>query len=87
MSDTGRQSTLNKAQATLQPESQKSTTEQFRDKAKDIYESTAAKVQPESEKSTFQKGADTVSGDTGKDTGPLADRAKQALHVDRDRGQ
>ncbi|KIM69763.1 hypothetical protein SCLCIDRAFT_725397 [Scleroderma citrinum Foug A] len=79
MTDTGRQSAYDKAQAALKPDSQKSSTEQMKDRAKELYESAAAKMQPESEKSNFQKTVDASSGNTSERMEPFSDQKKNAL--------
>ncbi|THH12464.1 hypothetical protein EW146_g7675 [Bondarzewia mesenterica] len=47
MSDTGRQSFTDKAESTVKPDSQKSTTEQAGDKMKGASDSISSTVQPE----------------------------------------
>ncbi|KAM5543254.1 hypothetical protein V8D89_003128 [Ganoderma adspersum] len=79
MSDTGRQSFTDKAQSSMKPASQKSTTEQAGDKATGMFDSAASTLQPQSEKSTTQKAGDTVSGNSNKDTKSMTDQAKEAI--------
>ncbi|KAI1795740.1 heat shock protein 9/12-domain-containing protein [Ganoderma leucocontextum] len=83
MSDTGRQSFTDKAQSSMKPDSQKSTTEQVADKAKGAYDSVASTAQPQSEKSTGQKAGDTVSGNSNKDSQSMTDKAKNAMSMNQ----
>ncbi|GAA5896470.1 hypothetical protein JCM6882_001022 [Rhodosporidiobolus microsporus] len=90
MTDTGRESISSKVERTVEPEGQKTTTEQIKDTAKEAYDKAASAVQPESEKSTTQKVTDTLSGGEGTQSGgksgdPLVDKAKDTLGVGGDK--
>ncbi|KAK7054732.1 lipid-binding protein hsp12 [Paramarasmius palmivorus] len=79
MSDTGRQSFTDKAEAALKPDSQKSTTEHFGDKLKGHGDSAASTLQPQSEKSTGQKVGDSLSGNSNNNDQSLLDKTKNAI--------
>ncbi|EEB94843.1 hypothetical protein MPER_06280 [Moniliophthora perniciosa FA553] len=72
MSDTGRQSFTDKAEAALKPDSQKSTTEHFGDKLK-------GNTDFGSEKSTGQKVGDTFSSNSNNNDESMLDKAKNAV--------
>ncbi|PCH43393.1 hypothetical protein WOLCODRAFT_121871 [Wolfiporia cocos MD-104 SS10] len=79
MSDTGRQSLSDKAEAKLKPDSEKSTTEHFGDMLKGKSDSAASTAQPQSEKSYSQKIGDTFSGNSNNDQPSLTQKAKNAM--------
>ncbi|KAL0568538.1 lipid-binding protein hsp12 [Marasmius crinis-equi] len=79
MSDTGRQSFTDKAEAALKPDSEKSTTEHFGDKLKGNADSLGSSAQPQSEKSAGQKVGDTLSGNSNQNDQSMLDKTKDAL--------
>jgi len=79
MSDTGRQSFTDKAEASPKPDSQKTLGEQAGDYVKGTSDSIASTVQPQGEKSTSQKVGDSVSGNSNENSGSLLDKAKDTL--------
>ncbi|KAL0065538.1 lipid-binding protein hsp12 [Marasmius tenuissimus] len=79
MSDHGRQSFTDKAEAAIKPDSQKSTTEHFGDKLKGHGDSAASTLQPQSEKSTGQKVSDSLSGNSNENDKSMLDKAKDAV--------
>ncbi|EPQ57223.1 hypothetical protein GLOTRDRAFT_58429 [Gloeophyllum trabeum ATCC 11539] len=79
MSDTGRQSFTDKAEASLKPDSEKSFTEHVGDKFKGKADSAASSAQPQSEKSYTQKAGDTLSGNSNNDSESIMDKTKNAL--------
>ncbi|KAJ7120505.1 heat shock protein 9/12-domain-containing protein [Mycena crocata] len=83
MSDTGRQSMTDKAGAAIKPDSQKSTTEHFGDKAKGTGDSVASTLQPNSEKSTGQKAGDTFSSNSNENDESLLSKAKNAVGMEK----
>ncbi|KAI5892543.1 uncharacterized protein SCHCODRAFT_01171639 [Schizophyllum commune H4-8] len=66
MTDAGRQSFTDKAEAALKPDSQKSTTEQAGDAIKGKTDSAASTLEPNHEKSTSQKATDSLSGNSNE---------------------
>ncbi|KAF9241601.1 heat shock protein 9/12-domain-containing protein [Melanogaster broomeanus] len=81
MSDTGRQSTTDKAAASVKPDSQKSATEQLRDTVRGGTDSAASTLQPEGKKSDTQKASDVVSGNADDNNESLLDKAKDAVGI------
>ncbi|TFK54469.1 hypothetical protein OE88DRAFT_1655144 [Heliocybe sulcata] len=79
MSDTGRQSLGDKAEAALKPDSQKSFTEHAGDKITGKADSAASTAQPQSEKSYTQRAGDTLSGNSNNNDASLMDKAKNAV--------
>ncbi|KAI0745466.1 heat shock protein 9/12-domain-containing protein [Earliella scabrosa] len=79
MSDHGRQSFTDKAEAAFKPDSQKTTTEHFGDKLKGNADSAASTFQPQGEKSYTQKVGDTFSSNSNHDQPSLAQKAKNAM--------
>ncbi|KAJ8077457.1 hypothetical protein PQX77_010525 [Marasmius sp. AFHP31] len=79
MSDTGRQSFTDKAEAAIKPDSQKSTTEHLGDKFKGTGDSAASSLQPQSEKSSGQKLGDTFSSNSNQNDQSMLDKAKDAV--------
>ncbi|KAG7194875.1 uncharacterized protein KQ657_003983 [Scheffersomyces spartinae] len=66
MSDAGRKDLSDKIGSAIKPDSQKTTTEKYSDKASDKLDNAAGHSQPESEKGPIQKVADAVFGDSNK---------------------
>ncbi|KAH7108312.1 heat shock protein 9/12-domain-containing protein [Auriculariales sp. MPI-PUGE-AT-0066] len=90
MSDLGRQSWTDKAEAAIKPDSQKTTGEHFGDMAKGKVDNLAGSAQPQGEKSYGQKAADTLTGAKAHDDGhvtnnnsSLLDKAKHALGMEK----
>ena len=92
MSDTGRKNFADKVEETVKPDSQKSTLDQAKEKATDLYDTAAAKLTPTENKSVGQTAADTASdaksdvknaaGSVGGESkeGGLYDQAQEYLH-------
>ncbi|EER34798.1 white colony protein WHS11 [Candida tropicalis MYA-3404] len=66
MSDFGRKDIGDKVESKLTPDSQKSTPQQFADKATDALDSAAGKGTSENDKSFVQKASDAIFGDSSK---------------------
>lgn len=66
MSDFGRKDIGDKVESKLTPDSQKSTPQQFADKATDALDSAAGKSTSENDKSFVQKASDAIFGDSSK---------------------
>ncbi|KXT00285.1 hypothetical protein AC578_1219 [Pseudocercospora eumusae] len=73
-----RQSTTDKAESTLKPNSQKSTLESATDSAKGTGDSIAGSLQPKADKSATQKATDSVSSGSGHASNTASDYAKSA---------
>ncbi|RCK67306.1 White colony protein WHS11 [Candida viswanathii] len=66
MSDFGRKDIGDKVESKLTPDSQKSTPQQFTDKATDAVDSALGKSTSENDKSFVQKASDAIFGDDSK---------------------
>ncbi|KAF8350577.1 heat shock protein 9/12-domain-containing protein [Amanita rubescens] len=82
MSDTGRQSFTDKAEAAVKPDSQKGTMENIGDNLKGAYDSVASTLQPNSEKSGSQQVGDALSGNSNDNKDSLANKAKRTMGVE-----
>jgi len=80
--DTGRQSLTDKATSALKPDSEKTTTEKWGDKAKGTSDSVASSLQPQSEKSGSQKAGDTLSSNSNENSTSITDKVKNAFSSD-----
>ncbi|ORX40482.1 heat shock protein 9/12-domain-containing protein [Kockovaella imperatae] len=85
MSDMGRQSFGDKAEAALKPDSQKSYLEQAKDTIAGKADSAASSAQPESQKSWTQQAGDAISGNQNENSGSLLDKAKDALGMNENK--
>ncbi|TRM65081.1 heat shock protein 9/12-domain-containing protein [Schizophyllum amplum] len=83
MTDAGRQSFTDKAEAALKPDSQKSTTEQAGDTVKGKADSAGSTFQPSGEKSTTQKATDSMTGNSNENHESLIDKAKGTLGMNK----
>ncbi|KAK6909189.1 hypothetical protein I203_103206 [Kwoniella mangroviensis CBS 8507] len=83
MSDTGRQSLTDKAGAALKPDSEKTYLEQAGDTIKGKSDSAASSAQPQSQKSFTQEIGDAVSGNQNENQSSIADKAKDALGINK----
>ncbi|WWC64874.1 uncharacterized protein I303_107488 [Kwoniella dejecticola CBS 10117] len=83
MSDAGRQSLTDKAGAALKPDSEKTYLEQGKDMLAGKADSAASSAQPQSQKSYTQEIGDAVSGNSNENQSSIADKAKDALGMNK----
>ncbi|ORY33354.1 heat shock protein 9/12-domain-containing protein [Naematelia encephala] len=83
MSDTGRQSLGDKAEAAVKPDSQKTYLEQGKDMLAGKSDSAASSAQPDSQKSTTQSIGDSLSGNSNENSDSLMNKAKDTLGMQK----
>ncbi|WWD19899.1 hypothetical protein CI109_104368 [Kwoniella shandongensis] len=83
MSDTFRESFGDKTKAAVKPDSEKTYLEQGVEAVKGKADSAASTAQPQSQKSYTQEIGDAVSGNSNENQTSLADKAKDALGMNK----